>query len=662
MPAILLLLSYFSATASAQQSVVLQLKWKHNFQFAGFYAAQTQGYFADEGLNVDIREANPAKSPLQSVIDGEAQFGVSDSSLVLARLQGKKPVVIAAVFQSSPLVLATLKSRELVSPLDLKNKRVMYVKDADDAALQAMFAEFSITPDDITHVPHSFNNQDLSNGHVDAISIYSTSQPFDFADAGIDINLIAPSSYGIDLYGDLIFVEESYFRANSQQVLAFRRATLKGWQYALNNPQEMAVWIHNNLTPDTSIESLLYEAQMTEKMIRADAIELGYFSQNRLLRIAEVYKKTGKAPEASTLQGIHYLDHINQPIISDEWLRAGSAALLIISLFSSFHYFNNRRLRARVKEKTQELSRINGAMQDYLRVINQWVHACVLSPDLDFILVSKALANLTQYAPDELINTPFRNLLTNPECQQFQQMKAAIQDNRLWSGELQIHDKFGTNSWLSITIQPDFRVDEVEDGIALVATDISDKKRVEHLSRTDSLTGLSNRRHFDEVIEREVLRCRRDRSPMSLIMLDVDFFKQYNDAYGHLEGDHCLQKIAALIRLCAKRPADLAARFGGEEFVALLPGSDLQGANSVALTLEKKIRTVQLEHKASSIAPFITVSIGVACFDAETMTSADELIEQADLRMYNAKSNGRNQICCPGVLHPVPNAPDKSGS
>ena len=145
-------------------------------------------------------------------------------------------------------------------------------------------------------------------------------------------------------------------------------------------------------------------------------------------------------------------------------------------------------------------------------------------------------------------------------------------------------------------------------------------------------------------------------------MLDVDFFKQYNDAYGHLEGDHCLQKVAAVIRLCAKRPADLTARFGGEEFVVLLPGSDLQGANSVALQIQQKIRNVQLEHKASSIAPFITLSMGVASFDAETLTSADQLIEQADLRMYNAKSNGRNQISSPGILNPVQIKPDKSGS
>ena len=95
-----LLLFFLPAVGNAQQDVVLQLKWKHQFQFAGFYAAQTQGYFADEGLNVDIRELNPNKSPLESVVDGEAQFGISDSSLVLARLQGKKPVVLAAIFQT----------------------------------------------------------------------------------------------------------------------------------------------------------------------------------------------------------------------------------------------------------------------------------------------------------------------------------------------------------------------------------------------------------------------------------------------------------------------------------------------------------------------------------------------------------------------------------
>lgn len=648
-----ILLVFPNLAHADNNSVVLQLKWKHQFQFAGYYAAQIKGYFAEEGLDVEIREVDVNRSPLDTVLSGEAQFGISDSSLVVARMQGKKPVVIAAIFQNSPLVLLSLAESDIVSPLDLQGKRVMYIRDTDDAVLQAMFSELGLTAQDFIHVPHSFNDDDLINGKVDAISAYITDQPFYFREKGIPVNIISPSNYGVDFYGDMIFTNEKYLKENPQQVLAFRRAAIKGWKYAINNQIEMANWIKTNLAPDKTIENLLYEAEMTSHIILADVIDLGYFSPDRLMRIAEVYQLAGKAPFSASLAGIDYLSHIDEPYSGEKWVKIILAVALALSIIAAFQHYHNQHLKAKVREKTKKLSNANKSMQGYLQVINQWVNACTLSPQLNFMMVSKAWSETTKYTPAELLGSNFSVLISNHNNSDFLAMKAAIEDNLLWRGELQIHDRDGHPIWLDITIQPDFTTNNPDTGVALIATNITDKKRVEHLSRTDALTGLANRRHFDEMTQKEVWRSKRHKSQLSLIMLDIDFFKQYNDSYGHQEGDQCLQKVAAIIRLCAQRPADLAARFGGEEFVILLPDSDTEGANKVASLIQARLAKIQLEHKNSSVSPYITASMGVATIDFDYINTAEELIHLADERLYAAKRDGRNRICSPGILNPV---------
>ncbi|MGB2265177.1 MAG: ABC transporter substrate-binding protein, partial [Glaciecola sp.] len=202
----------------AADKVVLQLKWKHQFQFAGYYAAQSQGYFASEGLDVDIREIDKGLIPLDTVLSGKAQFGISDSSLVLARMQGKKPVVLATIFQHSPLVLLTLKSSGIINPLELKGKRIMFSRDIDDAVLTAMFTEVGLSSSDYEQVPQTFKDDDLINQNIDAMSAYITDQAFSLPQKNIPINIISPANYGIDFYGDMLFVEESYFENNKQQV------------------------------------------------------------------------------------------------------------------------------------------------------------------------------------------------------------------------------------------------------------------------------------------------------------------------------------------------------------------------------------------------------------------------------------------------------------
>ena len=168
--------------------------------------------------------------------------------------------------------------------------------------------------------------------------------------------------------------------------------------------------------------------------------------------------------------------------------------------------------------------------------------------------------------------------------------------------------------------------------------------RLEQLSRSDPLTGLANRRHFDELKEVEFRRAQRLGQPLSVLMCDVDFFKRYNDTYGHALGDHCLQEVAATLKSVFARAGELAARVGGEEFAVLLPGSDLISARKTAERLRQAIAKLDITHATSPVAAHVTLSIGVAQFDPDSMDRFDQLIQCADQALYRAKSQGRDRI------------------
>ncbi|MUG98326.1 diguanylate cyclase [Scytonema sp. UIC 10036] len=167
---------------------------------------------------------------------------------------------------------------------------------------------------------------------------------------------------------------------------------------------------------------------------------------------------------------------------------------------------------------------------------------------------------------------------------------------------------------------------------------------LERLINLDGLTQVANRRRFDQVLEFEWCRLRREQLPLSLILCDVDYFKRYNDTYGHIAGDVCLQKIAQAISNSAKRPADLVARYGGEEFAVLLPNTNLEGAVKVADLIQQQIQELYLPHIESNISQYVTLSLGVSSLVPTHKESKEILIRVADRALYEAKKRGRNCI------------------
>lgn len=168
--------------------------------------------------------------------------------------------------------------------------------------------------------------------------------------------------------------------------------------------------------------------------------------------------------------------------------------------------------------------------------------------------------------------------------------------------------------------------------------------KLESLSTLDGLTGIPNRRHFNEYLDKCWRNCSRSGSPLSLIIADIDYFKAYNDNYGHLQGDDCLISVARCIDNSVKRPMDLAARYGGEEFGIILPETEIEGAMIVAEEIRRNIEALDLEHKYSKAASRITISLGAAAIIPNAAASISELIGNADKALYMSKTNGRNKV------------------
>ena len=190
------------------------------------------------------------------------------------------------------------------------------------------------------------------------------------------------------------------------------------------------------------------------------------------------------------------------------------------------------------------------------------------------------------------------------------------------------------------------RVAERTNELALANQALTDlNHRLEALSNSDGLLGIANRRYFDTRLSKEWRRAIREQQSLSLLMIDVDHFKHYNDTYGHQAGDRCLQSIVQAVLSALKRPSDLLARYGGEELAVILPNTDLNGAIPVAQTIQRELAALRIPHASSTTVDLVTLSIGTAAMLPSEQTSCAMLVAAADRGLYAAKESGRNRIC-----------------
>ena len=261
-----------SAPSQAQDfdldPVIVQLKWEHQFQFAGYYAAVEKGFYREKGLEVELLERTPEWGVVETVVEGRADYGVGDGGIILDRMEGAPIVVLAQIYQHSPLAFLSLRESGILSPYEMVGKKAMCdIKGNNQSSLAAMLMNTVGDMDRIEFVPQNLSLGDFIEGRVDIISAYTTNEPYKLRKLGIETNLILPQSYGIDFYGDNFFTTQQEVRENPDRVERMVEATLKGWEYALDHPEEIIDLILATYSPGSDRDKLRFEAKETKKLI-----------------------------------------------------------------------------------------------------------------------------------------------------------------------------------------------------------------------------------------------------------------------------------------------------------------------------------------------------------------------------------------------------------
>jgi PAS domain S-box-containing protein len=369
------LLCAVALTKPAPRQITIQLKWVPQYQFAGYYAAQHEGLYRAEGLDVAIRPGGKGLDPVKEVLAGRAQFGVGDADLLLARAKGEPIVVLAAVFQHSPYILLTRAQDHITRPSDFIGKTVMALEDQGAAQLRAMLLREGVDPGKVHIVPHSWNLQDLAQGRVDAMTAYLTVEPFQLRKLGVAPGIVRPSDYGVDFYGDCLFTTEAEIRDHPDEVEGVLRATRAGWDQAMRQPDQVIPWILDQpgvKARGISAEDLAFEAKAMQPLVLADVVPVGHMNPDRWQHILATYQDLGLIPGRMALKGFLYAP--DQEGISGQvkrWLLFGTLGALALLLMGGVWI---ALLRRAVGARTRELR----AEQAHLRIAQ---HALDEAPD-----------------------------------------------------------------------------------------------------------------------------------------------------------------------------------------------------------------------------------------------------------------------------------------
>lgn len=342
---------------SNSEKVTLHLKWMHAFQFAGYYAAQEQGYYKAEGLDVNIIEASYGNQAIYTLMTGKAQYGVWGSELLNKRLSGEPFVVLAVIFQHSPYAILTRKDRNIRVVSDLIGKRIMAAEGQGSAQLKAMLMHEGISTVDLEIVDATWRMDDIIDGTVDAEMNYITDQPNQMQLLGVEPFIIKPIDYGIDFYGDCLFTTELEIKQHPKRVEAFKRASLKGWEYALSHVDEMIELIidlpgvrERGLTA----QHLRYEAEQMQILILPKLIEIGHINPGRWKHIADTYVSLGMLDPDYSLEGFIYTP---DPPADYRWIYTILFSLIIILIIALIAWAVNRQLHKVIARRTYDLTK-----------------------------------------------------------------------------------------------------------------------------------------------------------------------------------------------------------------------------------------------------------------------------------------------------------------
>ncbi|NJN76215.1 MAG: diguanylate cyclase [Synechococcaceae cyanobacterium RL_1_2] len=475
--------------------------------------------------------------------------------------------------------------------------------------------------------------------------------------AGIEYNVFNPRSGGIDFYGDILFSTEAYIKENPRQVRAFVEATQEGWQYALDHPEEIIQVIYQDYSRRHSLDHLKFEAENLQRLILPEVVEIGYMNPGRWRYIRDTYASLGMIAEDFPLKGFLYEDYSFAILRKNNWIFWLSLGLVLslivisgISVVIHHFYRLNRTIRLEMAQKNLIEKELTVLEKRYRTLVENAPFSIIISriPSGEI-----AYVNPKAYSQFEMVPTgnfhPFtRDFYVNLRDRD-RILRRLNTEKSISNYELPLKTTKDRQFWANVCVNVIDFDGEPASFIALL--DITERKelqqQLERMAMTDELTQAYNRRYFIEKGYQEIRRAQRYGVWFSLMMLDIDYFKQVNDTYGHDVGDRVLIHFVQLLT-ANLREIDIIGRLGGEEFGVILPNTNPQEALSLANRLRRDIAHNYLNHDGIQLK--ITASIGLTGF-AVGIVTIDQLLKQADLALYQAKEGGRDRV----VLYCDPN-------
>lgn len=282
--------------------------------------------------------------------------------------------------------------------------------------------------------------------------------------------------------------------------------------------------------------------------------------------------------------------------------------------------------------------------KNLLKIIDENVLLSVTNTEGEIIEVSEAFCKLTGYSKEEFLGQN-HSMIRHKDTEEsvYTKLWKTLKEGEVYEGELQNVKKNGEAFWIYITITPTFKDNKVQSFVA-IREDITNKKKLEQLAIVDELTSLYNRRYFNEIVDKEIRRAKRRQGLLNMVIIDIDYFKKYNDTYGHPQGDKVLIQISQLFQHILKRGDDYIFRIGGEEFCLLFSSQNEEESLSLTKRIVQSVEDLKIEHKKSSVSQYITISCGLSCVDSQNLQNDTKMYQNTDKALYKAKSNGRNQV------------------
>lgn len=492
----------------APERVTLQLKWLHQFQFAGYYAALAKGFYRDEGLDVTIREGGAGRPVVATVLKGDAHYGIGDSDLLIDRINGQPLVALAAIFQHSPYVLMSRADRGIRSPSDLVGARVMLSDGQGSIQLRAVLKREGIDPQRVNILPQTWKLEDLIEGRVDAMSAYSTVEPALLRARGVAPATMRSLDYGVDFYGDILFTTEAQAAKAPERTAAFLRATRKGWEYAFTHEQEIADLItgmkgvrQRGLTR----AALLGEAMQMRPLVLPDLVEIGHLNPGRLESIARTLVSLGMVKADYSLAGLMFEPRTGLHPGLVRWL-AGAVFGVVALLALVFLW--NLQMRRSVRERTRQLQTEvlrRTEVQQQLKVSQDMVQLMfgtaatgivMNTPDGRFLMANPAYYAIVGYTEAELQAMDTREL-THPD----DRVRYAAQRDRMLAGELESFSdekryvkKDGSAVWVHSTVSMVRSASGEGTHVISVTEDITERRAIQDkLHQSEALLRIAGR-------------------------------------------------------------------------------------------------------------------------------------------------------------------------